>query len=170
MTMVPSSDSFSDISSGSTNTMPINYSPYGCIPTPLQQEPTNSVRNSSFWLIFLLIPLFWNCTSIAIPHKFALQLVQTPPIYFDSSCPLPLPFSTMNRASRRTINTPKGHVATPSPPAEKQKHRDDNGDDSPPLTEKKAKTSAFQVMDVDPHANPKESALKIPLPATKYKF
>ena len=25
-------------------------------------------------------------------------------------------------------------------------------------------------MDVDPHANPKESALKIPLPATKYKF
>ena len=118
MTMAPSSDSFSAISSGSTNTMPINYSPYGCIPTPLQQEPTNSVRNSSFWLIFLLIPLFGKCTSIAILHKFALQPVQTPPISFDYSCPLPLPSSTMNRPS----NKPTGPVATPSPPVEKRRN------------------------------------------------
>ena len=163
---MPSSDSFSVISSGPADKPTISYGHHGHHPTTLQKEPSNSDHKNYFWLILMVCLIFAKSTST---HNFESKIIQKHPL---SSLPLLLlPYLSFNmhRSSRRN-GTGKSPVPTPSPPDEKtKKRRDDPIDEEPSLTDKKAKTSGFHVMDVDLYAPMEEMSLDIPKGNAKFK-
>jgi len=173
MTMALPSHRVSINSSHPTVKPPINYGHHGQDLTTLQKAKQQLACKTFYWLT-LVFALTFLCASIQSTPKF-----RTYPHNFDSSSCQKHPFSpviidpshfipTMHSRSTRN-NGPgiHGSVATPSPDKKSKKRGTLH---ETPTSDKKTKTSAFQVMDLELHAKQEGATLSIPQVTKKFQF
>jgi len=157
MTMALPSDTVSADSSHPTAKPPINYGHHSYDPITLQKAKRQLAYKTLYWqmLVFVLdfrhawLQLQPNVKFCTYPHNFDSSPCQKHPFYsvkFDSLPFIPTMHSHITRSKGSGIH---GAIATPSP-EEKTKKRGTLHET--PTSDKKTKTSAFQVMDLDPHA------------------
>ena len=165
MTMALPSDTVSVDSSHPTAKPPINYGHHGQDPTTLQPAKQQLAYKTSYWLVLVFALLFHGAPTQSTPkfrttsHNFDSRSSQKHPFYPVYIDPFPFISNMHGRSTRSNGPSIHGIPATPSP-EEKTKKRSTLCES--PLSDKKTKTSAFQVMDLEPHAKHEGATLSIP--------
>jgi len=171
--MALSSDTVSVDSSHPTAKPPINYGHHGQDPITLQTAKQQSAYKTRYWLVLVFALIFQGAPIRSTSkfrttsHKFDSSSCQKHPFYPVYIDPFPFISTMHGRSSRSNGLGIHGTPATPSP-EEKTKKRGTLCES--PLSDKKTKTSAFLVMDLDLHAKHDGATLSIPQATKKFQF
>jgi len=165
MTMALFSDRVSINGSHPTAKSPTIYGHHGQRLTTLQRAKQQLAYKTNYWLVLVFAldfrhtPLLPTTKFRTYPHKFDYSSCQKHPFYPVYIDPFPFIPTMHGRSTRSNDPGIHGAIATPSP-EEKTKKRGTLHET--PLSDKKTKTSVFQVMDLDPHAKHDGATLSIP--------